>query len=192
MGNSPKLAGLAVVAALGLSACQSTSGACDQATPSGRIAATNLMIDCFATLNPTSVANMPTSGSATYNGYSTGSIETGPSSTDVLYSDATMTANFGTNAVSGSLTNFQSANAVSMSGTVNITGGTISGNTYTGGTIGGAPLNYGAGTLAISGTTSGVFMGDSAQGLLSTLSGTSTLSTNGHNAAATLIILGSQ
>jgi len=190
MATSPKIIVLTIAATAILSACASTTSPCDQATPSDRIAATNLMIDCFTTMSPTPVANMPTTGSATYNGFSTGSIQTGVGTTDVLYSDASMTANFGTRNVSGNLTNFQSANAVAMSGSVTISGGTISGNTFTGGTVGGAGLGYGAGTLSVTGTVSGAFMGNSAQGLLSTLDGTSTLSTNGHSAPATLIIMG--
>jgi hypothetical protein len=115
----------------------------------------------------TPINAMPTSGSATYLGKTNGSTfsPSGPGQGLFISGDASVTVNFGTNAVSGSLTNMtvvapggnQPWNDVSLSGA--LTGATFSGTT--------AATSAGGGNLSLkasaTGTMSGAVFGPAAQ-----------------------------
>jgi len=67
-------------------------------------------------------AALPTSGSATYNGYMVGELERDGSG---LASELSLTANFGTNGMTGSATNFQHETDGAYDGTLSLVSGAI-------------------------------------------------------------------
>ena len=170
---------LLAVASTGLMvACQPS--ACNQALPSSQVGGSVQLLDYWAELSPTSAAQMPTAGSATYNGFALAIVDEGGANEDGLISDAQLTANFAGKSISGSLSNFSSDSHGALSGSLTVAGGTISGPAYTGATVTGTLTdNPGSDTLTVSASSTGAFFGDSAGLILGDISGTATWSNLG-------------
>lgn len=124
----------------------------------------------------TDVANMPTTGTATYRGVAAYSSDYSSPVNIAQYattvSDIELTANFANSTISGRADNFQQRvdPNISMSGQVDVVNGTISGNTFSAalsGTINESgygltvPVNY-------SGSVNGEFVGSGAEAVRGT------------------------
>lgn len=172
MQTPRKIMAIAGLAVFGLSACQKSP--CDDLSATGgQSAAANQMLTCVDSLRPTTVAQMPTSGSATYNGFVSGQFAPTAATTDNLIGDAVLTANFsGLGSVSGTLSNFNSTLQGNMAGTLSLTSGVIAGNLVSVGVNGTLTGSANAVTFATSGA--GTFLGDNAGGFLAGTTGTAT------------------
>lgn len=122
-------------------------------------------------LTGTTPGGMPVAGSATYTGYAAFET-TGLTADDTFVADATLNATFtgagGT--VSGTITNFEGSVVGPTGGTFNVTGGTITGDTYAA-TVGGT-FNDAGTNRAFTGSTGGAFFGDDAPYIAGALGGT--------------------
>lgn len=140
------------------------------------------LMSTIETLGPTPEVNMPVSGTATYVGVAGLSSAAPFSSYDdaELIGQAVLTADLSKHELSGSMTGFRDMSNDAFSGTIVIDNGQITGNGFNG-DVSGSLTSPGAsgGTVALSGTTSGNFMGTDAEGLLGTMSGTRTGSASG-------------
>lgn len=144
-------------------------------------------------LEPTPVEDMPTSGTATYDGIARTQLSLEPDSEAVSYSvflqsQVRMTADFGSGQISGDMTNFNTFGN-SVRGSLDIENGVISGNTFAADVNGireqgdlefyareaGEFVNYGSGDVSVSGAMDGGFLGADAQGLEATMTGTAVL-----------------
>ncbi len=166
MQRKVKLGGVAMVGLLALSACVPKSP-CELAPPSDRVAAAGQMSDCLNTLQVTPVAQMPTVGTATYNGFVTGTMQTA-SGSDSLVGDASLTASFASNStsVAGTLGNFASGNGVTISGTLAVAAATpalFPSNTLTGNITG--SLTYGGSAATFAVPVNGGYLGDGADAI---------------------------
>lgn len=163
---------------MALSACAPSP--CDRSLPSSQVDGSVQLLDCWAELAPTTAGQMPTSGSATYRGYSLSIIDEGGANEDGLISDATLTANFAGNSIGGTLSNFSSDSHGGLSGTLSLTGGTISGPAYSGATVSGVLTDVATtDTLTVGASSSGAFFGNQGQLVLGDISGTATWSNIG-------------
>ena len=107
-------------------------------------------------------------------------IDEGGATEDGLISDARLTANFGTAAVTGTLSNFSSDSHGALSGTLAMTVGIIAGPAYNSASINGVLTDTPTGdTLTVGAASSGAFFGQNGQLNLGDLSGTATWSNLG-------------
>lgn len=151
----------------------------------------------------TDVANMPTTGTATYEGaaaYSTQySSAVAISQNATTVSDVTLTADFANSTVTGTADNFHTVSTpnVTLSGSLslngNITGNTFNTNlngtvteTITGLTGAQASLNGTQLPVSYTGSTSGEFVGSSAEAFRATGTGTGTATYLGENLSQTV------
>lgn len=103
----------------------------------------------------TQVGRVPASGTATYDGvavYNDGQ----------MVSDAQLRANFGTDRITANMTNFTYYTGQTLSGSLNMTDGRITGNRFAG-TVNGTVTGPG-GSGTIIGDLDGGFVGSTAQG----------------------------
>lgn len=109
-------------------------------------------------------SSMPKTGAATYSGiaaFSTKSIDSGSTTRNPdLVSSVNLNANFNTNKISGTFTDFVSSQNANLTGTASLTNGTVSGNQFSGGFSG--SLSGPNGNQNLSGNLLGGFFGDSA------------------------------
>ena len=155
---------LALVAG-GVSACSDGAGGSDDAPSFDELVSEGLALEeRYEDSSLTSVADMPTSGSATYDGvvgYSTST-----SDPDAIIanpetvSSLTLTADFGSSDISGRAYDFQNADGSDVSGDLEITGGSISGNEF-GANIDGT-LNQAGTTISYDGELAGGFVDEDA------------------------------
>ena len=156
------------------------------------------LIAQYGTAPTTDIANIPTTGTATYEGvaaYSTqysSPVDISQYATTV--SDVTLTADFANSTVTGTADNFHTVSTpnVTLNGSLalsgNITGNTFSTNlngtvteTITGLTGAQASLNGTQLPVSYTGSTSGVFVGSSAEAFRATGTGTGTATYLGEN-----------
>ncbi len=187
MQTPRKFMAIAGIAIVGLSACESSP--CDLSASASQSAAADQLLNCVGTLNPTPVAQMPTSGTATYNGYASGQFAPTVATTDNLVGDAVLTANFsGPGSVTGVLSNFNSTAQGNLTGTLAVTSGAITGNLVNvsvSGTLTGISNSV---NFATSG--SGVFLGGGADGFLAGTTGSAiTGAFTDPSAALTIFVL---
>ena len=121
----------------------------------------------------TSVSNMPT-GSAKYQGVAAFNSSPIIDSTFIATADPlaklTLTADFNSDSISGAVTGIKTYDGSPASGTVNIRGGTISGNTFLATADG---VIYLEGVAApVNALVDGVFVGTNAEGVFGTSAGT--------------------
>ncbi|MEO7133296.1 MAG: transferrin-binding protein-like solute binding protein [Vicinamibacterales bacterium] len=124
----------------------------------------------FVTGYKTADSNVPTSGSATYNGSVVGKVifpDAGAHGVGVYYlnGDVSLAANFGSGSITGNLTNMTSGqgpwNSVSLLGSISGSQNAFSGTSA----ATSAPANAAAMSGSASGTFAGMFFGPSAQEL---------------------------
>ena len=181
-----------LLAAMGLSGCLAGTDPCDPPYGVDIVSGTNQMLQCIDSLSPTPPAQMPTSGSATYNGYVTGQLEPDTGSSVSVLGTATLTANFGTAApVSGTLGSFVWGTGQHLNGTLSLSSGTLGGNLFSA-TISGSLSGYPTGTLNISTTGPGQFHGDSAEAISAATVGSVNNTGSGYSGSATLVVVGHQ
>ncbi len=169
MHRSKKFMTIAGLALLGLSACQSSP--CDLSGTGNQSVAASQMLTCVGSLQPTPIAQMPTSGTATYNGYVSGQFAPTAVSTDNIIGDAVLIANFGgAGSVTGTLNNFNSTQQGNLSGTLNLTSGAITGNTVNVSIAG--TLTGSANSVTFATAGGGGFFGKNAAGFLAGTTGT--------------------
>lgn len=164
------LQSLALVAATGgLSACSSDDdfNLSDPPTFDDLAVEEANLIGEYAGEDFTPVDDMPTSGSATYNGvaaYSSSEVSPDAIRADPdSLSSITMTADFSSSDIFGRAHDFQSARGIDIDGGLEITGGTITGNDFDanmGGTLteDGVEVSYDGGVV-------GDFVGEGAEAL---------------------------
>lgn len=139
----------------------------------------------------TPLSSMPTTGTATYSGGAIGAVVVNSSGTSygLSSSSVTLNANFGANSITGTIANI-SAYSVSNAGTapvgtmndINLTGGTISGNSFTGSAAASSTPGTAVNITGATGSFLGSFYGPAAQ----EAGGTFNLS-SGSGASSTLI-----
>jgi len=175
---------------IGLSGCEVTES---------RVSKASALLDEIGLLDSTPSIDMPTSGSATYTGYATGEIDVSSTITDTVIADANFTATFsgagGT--LSGSMSNFSastggfgSTQSTDMAGSLlTLSGGTISGNSFTGAIDG--TLIYNSNTITVDAAASGGFLGPAADTLLGEFIGSSSVS-SGYSGNVDMVVFGKQ
>ena len=170
-----KFPALATASLLALAGCLPKSS-CDLPLPANKTAAAGIMGDCLNSMSATPVAQMPTSGSATYNGYVTGKFAPSAGASDTLIGDAVLNASFGggTNAVTGTLSNISTGADPTIGGTLAVTSSAILGNVATF-QINGTLTGYGSDTLSFATNGAGGFLGDHADGLAFATNGTASM-----------------
>lgn len=179
-----KIFTLAMITSLGLSACQKSP--CDLATTNNQIEGADAMLTCLNSLDVTPTAQMPTSGSAKYNGYILGKFDPSPTATDNIIGNAVLTANFdGVGSVSGTMSNFSSTAQGKLSGTLLLTSGAIVGNVFVA-NVNGVLSGYGSETITIATSGSGGFLGIDAQGIAVDTTGSADFS-GGHSGSMRLL-----
>jgi len=117
----------------------------------------------------TPVASMPSSGSATYSGTTTGYVSSDLANTSYAYNGiATLTANFSSKTISGSLTNLTTTSSTGIGtvsgtsiGSISLGSASISGNSYSGSASNSTTSGLLSG-VTLSGTYSGNFYGGGA------------------------------
>lgn len=126
----------------------------------------NLLAD-YGNEPATQVADMP-GGSFNYSGvaafnFGDYSLSYVAANAEVL-AEANLQANFGADAISGSLTNFVDADNIKGEGRIDLRNGVISGNQFS--ASGTGSVTYAGDPLVAQGSINGVFVGDSAQALI--------------------------
>lgn len=131
-----------------------------------------------AALAPTSTAAMPTTGSATYDGYAFvemnmtgGPVDVGDPGYEAANARIALNADFASSSVSGQIHEVGVEDGPTLTGSLPITGGSISGNGMTGraaGTLGGGDRGDIGLDLALDGT----FRGSAAEAVRGTITGT--------------------
>ncbi len=181
-----------ILGALGLSGCLGSTDPCDPPFGTDIVSGASSMTQCIGSLSPTPAAQMPTSGTATYNGYVSGQLEPDTNTTVSVLGTATLNANFAaTNPVSGTLGSFVWGNGQQLQGTLNLASGILIGNAFSA-TISGTLNGYPTGALNIDATGAGVFLGDGAEAISASTSGTVTNTGSSHSGPASLVIVGHQ
>lgn len=129
------------------------------------------LAEAAVAVDRTPVADMPSTGSASYDGVAGFSIGTMPQTTEDLniLSELALTADFASGAISGSLSNFNSAEGEDIEGTLALTNGQISDNTFTADAAG--TLTRGGAALATDLDMEGAFGGADAALLTGTATG---------------------
>ncbi len=116
----------------------------------------------------TAIANVPTDGTATYDGYAQMVPYYGAIQGKRVHSEVHLDVNFDTSSASGTMTNFYTL-ARRVNGSVTIENGAISGNQVTadlsGSVYGNTFIGANTGSATVDGSLSGRFRGDSAEGL---------------------------
>lgn len=187
MQTPKKFMAIAGIAIVGLSACESSP--CDLSVSASQSAAADQLLTCVGTLNPTPVAQMPTSGTATYNGFVSGQFAPTAATTDNLIGDAVLTADFsGLGSVNGTLSNFNSTAQGNLTGTLALTSGAIVGNLVNvsiNGTLTGS-----SNSVAFATSGGGGFLGGNADGFLAGTTGSAiTGAFTDPSAALTIFVL---
>ena len=161
---------LASAAALVLAGCAPSP--CDVSLANDQVTAANQVLKCIGTLDPTPVANMRTSGTATYSGFATGDIDVSASPPETVLADVSLLAVFsgGGGTISGDLSNFTAASGAVMSGSLSLSGGAITGTSITA-TVAGV-LDYAGDTIDINAALIGAFFGSAAQAISGGITGT--------------------
>lgn len=161
---------LASAAALVLAGCAPSP--CDVGLSANQVTAASQVLACVDSLGPTPVANMPTMGSASYNGFATGDIDVSAAPPDTMLADVSLMAMFsaGGGTISGNLSNFTAASGAVMSSSLSLSGGTITGTSITA-TVAGV-LDYDGDTIDINAALIGAFFGSSAQAISGGITGT--------------------
>lgn len=121
----------------------------------------------FAGLDPTPAVEMPTSTTATYQGYAGHAIDAS-SEFDVLtnpqmISDASLTVDFGAGTLTGTLSDFEDRTGGKVAGEIEIFNGIINGNEIIGRTTG--SLDVDGDSVAFAGTIAGGFGGEEAEAI---------------------------
>ena len=123
-------------------------------------------------LPPTETANLP-SGTATYTGVAAFSydapLQTGGTTNFDLLSDISITADFQTNGISGSLSNFNAPDSA-MSGTIDLTNGALAGNVLEADAIG--TISDGTTDVDLDLTLLGGFRGEDGTAIFGAAAGT--------------------
>lgn len=161
------------------------------------------ILDQYGAAAATDPANMPTTGTATYNGAAAYSSDYSSAADIVQYaetvSDVTLTADFANSTVTGTADNFHTVSTpnVTLSGSLSLNG-TISGNSFstdlngtvtetlTGLTGAQAAYNGTQVPFTYTGSTSGVFVGSAAEAFLAVGTGTGTATFLGENISETV------
>ncbi|MFV2001913.1 MAG: hypothetical protein ACC619_02925 [Paracoccaceae bacterium] len=173
-----------------LSAC--APNPCSVSFSSDRLEAAGQTLDCLLTLDATTTAQMPTSGTAAYSGYLTAQLGPDGAVVDSLFGDAALVADFGAaQTVTGTMSNLTSDNEGALGGTLSLANGSITGTTFTG-DINGNLTGYGTQSITIASTGGGLFLGSGAQGLLAGTTGTVSYSGGGADDVADILIYGLQ
>ena len=154
---------------------------------SGPIAAATGLLNTHADpVSYTSLGDIPSSGTATFEGYAYGTLDDQSDTvTDSLIGDLTVTVSFGNNntLLTGSITNFTDENDDALTGTISLTDGNFdrSGNPSADPTIGvtisGEIVDNQSQTLSINGRLEGDFLSSNAAAMGGELLGT--VSVNG-------------
>ena len=143
-----------------------------------RVAAGAALADRLEAQGLTDVADMPTSGTATYVGAAgivTDASRKGIDTTNIteanveVIGDLEMTADFASSSVSGQIDNFEGADGARFPGAAIISGGVISGNTLEA-DLGGSVNVYGT-DETFTGTMRGDFTGAAADGVVGNMDG---------------------
>ena len=175
------------ISALALSGCEDfTPVDDDRATDAAEL------LDSISELDPTPAASMPTSGSATYNGYVTGEIGVSGTITDVVLADTTLVASFTGvgGSISGTIDNFESSQSADISGSqLILSGGTIASNAFTANVDG--VLGYDDDTVTVDATLVGGFLGDDADAVLGDIAGSTDVST-GYSGKTDMVLFAEQ
>ena len=161
-----------------LSACggssTSSSGSLTNASFETLAQSGRSLIAEYGSASPTDVANMPTSGAATYRGVAAYSASFSNPVDIVAYAETVsaleVTADFASSTVSGQATNFQYFDpSVDLNGQINLNG-TITGNRFNASLSGSITESAGGITATgnYTGSASGDFVGASAEGLRGT------------------------
>lgn len=161
---------LASATVLALAGCAPSP--CDANLSGDQVIAAGQVLDCIDTLSVTPAANMPSSGSATYSGFATGTVDISALLTDTVLADASLTAVFsgGGGTISGSLSNFTAASGAVMSSSLSLSAGTITGNGISADIDG--VLGYDGDTITINAALVGAFFGTSATAISGGITGT--------------------
>lgn len=127
----------------------------------------------FSNGSVTPTTSMPTTGTASYTGSAVGAVDL--TSTGAVYTfggTASLNANFGSNSITGGITGNQAYSTGNSSGNptaagtindINLTGGTISGNAFSGTATASSTAGTAGNIAGSSGTFRGNFYGSSAQ-----------------------------
>ncbi len=142
-----------------------------------------IMYGTFATGVATTTAQMPMTGTATYSGNIDGVAVTGQHSGKIESGAVSLNANFANNAITGSITNIvtreSSTAAAGTMNNINLTGGTISGASFSGiATAAAATVSPTVDITGAAGTFGGKFFGPNAAEALGSLSMTGTGAVN--------------
>lgn len=134
----------------------------------------NRLIDQYGTAAETDVANMPTSGSATYKGVAAYSSDYSDAASILEYagtlSELELTADFANSSISGRSYNFKNLDATTtVEGQINVSGA-ITGNTFNATVSGNTEESYlnQSANVSYDGTASGEFVGTDAEAIRGT------------------------
>lgn len=157
-----KLAGLVVAMAGTLSACGSNGVSYGELETQGEA-----LIAKYEETDVTPEGQMPTEGTATYRGVA--ALGEGTTEQDV-YGKMTMTADFGANTIGGKITNLREPEGA-IGGSLDITEGVITGNTFTADVNGDVTVS-GEGVATVDAGASGVFLGENYEAIAADIGGT--------------------
>ena len=181
MTNTNALWALTICGTLLMAGCASNGGSGSSGQPSFSDLQSDAQSDFQATASLSETATMPTSGNADYEGTALIVMDIAGETGETLYGSSEFTANFSSSAMTGQVDDIVGETVGDVSGALNVSGGTITGNKIAGQMDG--DLTAKGTTAQVTSTISGKFVGSDADAIEASAAGT-----NGSGGAFTATI----